>query len=83
MGDFEMKTVSATQLRSNIFKLLDEVLHSGVPIEIIKNGKKLRIVPVEKDRKIDNLIPRPDAINGNPEDLVDISWEGELNLDLP
>jgi prevent-host-death family protein len=78
-----MKTVSATQLRGNIFKLLDEVLNSGVPIEIVKNGKKLRIVPVERDRKIDNLIPRPDAIKGNPKDLVEISWEGELNLDLP
>ena len=78
-----MKTVSATQLRGNIFKLLDDVLHSGVPIEIVKNGKKLRIVPVEKESKIDNLIPRPDVIKGNPKDLVEISWEGELNLDLP
>lgn len=77
-----MKTISATQLRGNIFKLLDEVLNSGVPIEIIKNGKKLRIVLVEKSNKIGNLISRPHVIKGDPKDLVDISWEGEVNLDL-
>jgi prevent-host-death family protein len=78
-----MKTISATQLRGNIFKLLDEVLNSGVPIEIIKNGKKLRIIPVEKSNKLDNLISRTDVIKGDAKDLVDVTWEGEVNLDLP
>ncbi len=78
-----MKTISATQLRGNIFKLLDEIIETGLPIEIIKNGKTLRIIPVEKADKLSHLSPKPDVIKGNPEDLVDISWEGELNLDLP
>lgn len=77
-----MKTVSPTELRSNIYNLLDEVLNSGVPIEIKKGGKLLRIVPVEKSNKLQNLISRPDVIKGNPDELVSISWEKELNLDL-
>lgn len=78
-----MKTITVTELRGNIFKLLDEVLRTGVPIEVNKGGKKLRIVPAEQSNKLQNLISRPDVINGNPEDIVDINWEKEVNLDLP
>ena len=77
-----MKTVSPTELRSNIYKLLDDVLNSGVPLEVNKGGKLLRIVPVAKSNKLSNLKSRPDIIVGNPDDLVDISWEKEINIDL-
>jgi hypothetical protein len=40
-------------------------------------------VPVEKGDKLQNLIPRPDVIAGDPEELVEISWENEVDLDLP
>lgn len=78
-----MKTITPTELRSNIFNLLDEVLTTGIPLEINRGGKKLRIVPVEKPDKLQNLVSRPEIIQGDPEDLVDISWENEVNLDLP
>lgn len=78
-----MKTVSPTELRSNIYKLLDEVLNSGVPLEINKGGKLLRIVPVARTNKLANLTPKSDVIVGNSDDLADISWEKEVNLDIP
>lgn len=78
-----MKTVTPTQLRGNIYKLLDEVLDTGIPLEIEKNGKKLRVVAVDKHNKLDNLISRPDVIKGNSDDLAEISWEGEIDLALP
>jgi len=78
-----MKTVTPTELRANIYKLLEEVLNSGIPLEINKGNKRLRIVPVEENNKLQNLIPRADVIQGDPEDLVSISWEKEVNLDLP
>jgi len=78
-----MKTITVTELRGNIYKLLDEVLNTGIPIEIKKGGKKLKIVPVNKANKLQNLVSRPNAIKGNPNDLVNISWEKEVNLDLP
>ena len=43
-----MKTVTPTELRANIYNLLDEVLDTGVPLEIKKGDKRLRIVPAEK-----------------------------------
>ena len=78
-----MRTITVTELRGNIYKLLDEVLNTGIPIEIKKGGKKLKIVPVDKADKLQNLVSRPNAIKGNPNDLVNISWEKEVNLDLP
>ncbi len=78
-----MKSVTPTQLRADIYNLLDEVLETGIPLEVRKGDKKLTIVPKEKVDKFQNLIYRPDIIQGDPEELVDLSWEEEVNLDLP
>ena len=78
-----MKTITATELRGNIYNLPDEVLSMGVPVEINKGGRKLRIVPAGKTDKLQNLVSRPNVIKVNPNDLVSISWEKEINLDLP
>jgi len=78
-----MKTITVTELRGNIYSLLDEVLNTGIPIEINKGGKKLKIMPLAKANKLQNLVSRPNVIKGNPDDLVGISWEKEVNLDLP
>jgi len=78
-----MKTITVTELRGNIYKLLDEVINTGIPIEINKGGKKLRIMPLDKPNKLQNLVSRPNVITGNPDDLVNISWEKEVSLDLP
>ena len=78
-----MKTVTATELRSNIYRLLDEILQTGVPLAIQNDDRLLQIVPVEPVDKLKNLIERPEAIIGDPADLVNISWESEVNLDLP
>lgn len=78
-----MKTVTATELRTNIYRLLDEVLQSGLPIEVKRGDRTLRIVPVEKPDKLHGLVHRPEVIQGDPEDLVALSWEGEIGLDLP
>jgi len=78
-----MKTITVPELRGNIHNLLDEVLNTGIPIEIDKGGKKLKIMPLDKANKLQNLISRPDVIKGNPDDLIDIRWEKEVSLDLP
>ncbi len=79
----KQRCITPTVLRSNVYNILDEVLETGIPIEINKKGKHLKIIPNEPKSKVDNLVPHPGVINGDPEDLVEFSWEGELNLDLP
>ena len=77
-----MKSVTPTELRANIYRLLDEVLKTGLPLEVRKGDKTLTIVPGEVTDKFQNLISRPHVIQGDPEELVDISWEDEVTLDL-
>ena len=75
-----MKTITATELRSNIYNLLDEILATGVPLEINRAGQKLTIAPVEPVDKFANMEFRPDVINGDPADLVHIEWEYDVDL---
>jgi hypothetical protein len=70
-----MKKVTPTELRADIYNLLEEVLTTGVPLEIQKGSARLRIVPVGKVDKLDNLVRRPDVIVGDAGDLVSVSWE--------
>jgi hypothetical protein len=69
--------VTASQLRQNIYRLLDEVLASGVPLEIERNGRRLRVVPADPPPKLSRLIRREDAIVGDPEDFVHMDWTHE------
>ena len=78
-----MKTVTPTELRANIYQLLEEVLQTGIPLEINKGDRKLRIVPVERVNKLQNLVSRPAVITGDADDLADLHWDQEVKLDLP
>lgn len=69
--------VTATELRQNIYRLLDQVLDSGEPLEIERNGRRLRVVPADVPNKLDLLEPHPDFIVGDPENLVHMDWYHE------
>ncbi len=65
--------LTASRLRQDIYRVLDKVLESGVPVEIERRGKVLRIVPPEETSKLDSL-PLRDYLNADPEDVVHIDW---------
>ena len=73
--------ITPTELRKNIYKILDQVLETGQPVEIRRKGRVLRIVPVQPVDKFERLTPRPEVIQGDPEDLVHLEWE--VDFDLP
>lgn len=66
--------LNPTTLRKNLYRFLDQVLETGEPVEIERKGRRLKIVPVEPVSRIARLEPHPDAITGDPDDLVDIEW---------
>jgi antitoxin (DNA-binding transcriptional repressor) of toxin-antitoxin stability system len=70
-------TITASELRQNVYRLLDEVLASGVPLEVERGGRRLRIVPVDPPAKLSRLSAHPGTIVGDPEDLVHLDWSGE------
>src|ERR1700721_771899 len=43
--DVHMKTVTITELRRNIFRLIDETLETGEPIVLNRKGKRVVLGP--------------------------------------
>jgi hypothetical protein len=72
--------IKTTQLRQNIYRILDRILETGIPVEIERKGKKLKIIPEEPVSKWDRL-EKHNVINGDPEELVHIDWSDEWNKD--
>ena len=63
--------------QNDIFRLLDKVIKTGVPVVLERKGKRLLISPAEKHRDLDRLEKHPEFIVGNPDDLVHIDWSSE------
>lgn len=74
-------TVNPSELRANLYRLLDEVLETGVPLEIERKGRRLRIVADSPPSKLDRLVPHPGTVIGDPEDLVAMDWSSYWNPD--
>ncbi|MBI4194883.1 MAG: type II toxin-antitoxin system prevent-host-death family antitoxin [Betaproteobacteria bacterium] len=57
--------ITATRLRSDLYRVIDEVIRKGVPVEVELRGRKVRIVPAEPRDKLANLVKRPGVIVGD------------------
>ncbi len=68
--------ITASKLRENVYRVLDEVLATGQPVEIERNGRRLFIVADAVPSKLDRLVRRPEVVNGDSEDLVHLDWSG-------
>lgn len=66
--------ISASKLREDIYRLLDEVLETGVPLEIDRKGRKLLIVAPDAPGRMSRLVRRGDVVVGDPEDLIHLDW---------
>jgi antitoxin (DNA-binding transcriptional repressor) of toxin-antitoxin stability system len=65
--------LTASRLRQDIYRILDQVLDTGVPVEIERHGKVLKIVPPQESSKLDSLKPR-DYMNADPQEFVHVDW---------
>ena len=69
-------SITASQLRQNVYQILDEVLDTGAPVEIARRGRVVRLVPDVETSKLDRLVRR-DVVVGDPKDLAEMDWSGE------
>ena len=69
--------ITASELRANVYRVLDEILATGTPVEIERAGRRLRIVPVDRPARLARLVARPEAVRGDSDDLVHIDWSSE------
>ena len=74
--------LTASALRGNIYRLLDQVLETGQPLEIERKGGLLKIIPAKKQSKMARLT-KHDCLTGDPESIVHLDWSGEWHSDLP
>ena len=71
------KAITASKLRENVYRILDEIVKTGVPVEIERNGNKLKIFPEEQVNKLGNLIKRPSYLKCDPNEIVHVDWSNE------
>ncbi|MCX6399287.1 MAG: hypothetical protein NTX33_05080 [Propionibacteriales bacterium] len=69
--------VTPSQLRQDIYRLIDKVLETGEPLEIERKGRRLRLVAEAPIDRLSRIRVDPDVISGDPEDLVSIDWSVE------
>lgn len=68
--------ITPSELRQNLYNLLDRVILTGEPIEIKRRNKVLKIIVESSKSKIDNLKKR-DVLNCAPDEIVHNNWEKE------
>lgn len=66
--------ITPTQLRTNLYNILDQVIETNRPVEIHRKGKILKLVVDRMPSKLSNLKSHPKTISVDPEDLVHVDW---------
>lgn len=66
-----MKKIALTTFRQNLFQIVDQVIETGVPVEIERKGRCVRVMVEERKSKLANLIAHK-SIVGDPETLVEL-----------
>jgi len=65
--------ITASDLRQDIYRLLDSVLDSGQSVEVERRGRWFEIAPVAAS-KLSRLMLRAKFLRGDPDDIVSVDW---------
>ena len=68
--------ITASKLRENVYQILDEAIATGIPVEVVRKGKVLKIVPEKTVSKLDRLKKRKVFV-GNSDDIIGMDWSKE------
>jgi hypothetical protein len=69
-------TITPSKLRDNLYNLLDEVLTTGKPIDIARNGQVLHIVTDRPLPRLNGIVAKKIS-NATDDELVNSNWEAE------
>ncbi len=69
--------MTASKLRQDIYRILDQVIETGEPVIVERHGKRIRIAAEETPPRIGSLVRRPDVVVGDSEDFVHLDWSNE------
>jgi len=65
--------LTASKLRENVYGILDQVLETGKPVEVVRKGKVLKIVPEMPPPKLARLKKRK-AYKGDVDQILHMDW---------
>lgn len=68
--------ITASKLRENVYRILDEAIETGKPVEVVRKGTVLTIVPPKRVSRLDNLKKRKVFV-GDVEDIIHMDWSKE------
>ena len=68
--------ITASKLRENVYKILDEAIETGVPVEVVRKGVVLKIVLDQPPGKLARLKKRS-VFAGDPDDIIGMDWSSE------
>jgi prevent-host-death family protein len=68
--------ITASKLRENIYRILDDAIQTGSPVEVVRKGTVVRIVPEKRASKLSRLKKRK-GFQGNPDDILRMDWLAE------
>ncbi|TVQ27689.1 MAG: type II toxin-antitoxin system Phd/YefM family antitoxin [Spirochaetaceae bacterium] len=68
--------ISPTELRQNLYRIIDTAIETGEVVEIVRNGRIVRLIP-ESRASIWDRLEVHEVISGDPEDLVHNDWSSE------
>jgi len=77
------KPMTATELRANLYRVLDEVAAGGRPRTIVRKGCEFviqRKASRKRRRDLSKLKPRLDSFNGTFDELAAITWDEKGNV---
>ena len=69
--------ITVTALRADLYRLVDQVLDEGVPLEIERNGRILTLSATPLESKLAALVPIPNLIVGDPDAFISHDWSDE------
>ena len=73
---------SLTQLRNNLYQEIDQLIATGVPIEIPRKGHIIKIILDDAPSKFSRLKSRKRVVVGDPEAIIYNNhlegWHGDL-----
>ncbi len=71
--------MTLTELRKNLYAVIDDLLSTGGSLEIQRRGRTIVIAPKSGSSKLERLEKHAGrkALIGNPDDIVHMDWEAE------
>jgi hypothetical protein len=66
--------LTATHLRAELFKTLDQVISTGEPVEVDRPGGRVRLVSAAPFGRLARLRPHPGCVVGDAGVLASLSW---------